>query len=177
MRVFVLTFSNYVTDWRPIVWGLAVLSMVVGSVLAIVQTSVKRTLAYSSINHAGFILLAVGAANRAGTSAVLFYVAAYTFMVAGAFGVVGLVSRQGDGRTSLADYRGFSRTNSVLAATLTVFLLSQAGIPFTSGFFAKFYAIDSVVSRPRRLDRGHRDALRGGGGVPLPPHRGAHVPG
>jgi NADH-quinone oxidoreductase subunit N len=88
----------------------------------------------------------VGAANHAGTSAVLFYVAAYTFMVAGSFGVVGLVSQQGDGRTSLADYRGFSRSNPLLAATLTVFLLSQAGIPFTSGFFAKFYAIDSVVS-------------------------------
>ena len=99
IRVFVLTFPNYVTDWRPIVFALAVLSMVVGSVLAIVQTNVKRMLAYSSINHAGFILLAVAASSSQGTAALLFYLAAYTFMVAGSFGVVSLVSGRGDART------------------------------------------------------------------------------
>jgi NADH-quinone oxidoreductase subunit N len=145
VRVFVLTFGNFVHDWRPVVWTLAVVSMVVGAVLAIVQTSIKRTLAYSSINHAGFILLAVGAASALGTQAVLFYLLAYAFMVAGAFGVVGLVSQLGDSRTSITDYRGLSRSNPLLAGTMTVFLLSQAGIPFTSGFFAKFYAIDAVV--------------------------------
>jgi NADH-quinone oxidoreductase subunit N len=147
VRVFVLTFSNYVSDWRPIVWTLAVVSMVFGAVMAVVQTNVKRTLAYSSINHAGFILLAVGAASETGTSAVLFYVFAYAFMVAGAFGVVGIVSRKGDGHTTLDDYRGLSRSNPLLAGMMTVFLLAQAGIPFTSGFFAKFYAIDAVVGR------------------------------
>ena len=145
VRVFVLTFPNYVNDWRPVLWVLAVLSLVLGAVLAIVQTSVKRTLAYSSINHAGFILLAVSAASAAGNSAVLFYVAAYTFMVAGSFAVVGLVAGKGDGRTTLEDYRALSRSNPLLAGSLTVFLLSMAGIPFTAGFFAKFLAIDSVL--------------------------------
>jgi NADH-quinone oxidoreductase subunit N len=146
VRVFVLTFSNYVTDWRPILIALAVLSMLVGAVLAIVQTNVKRMLAYSSINHAGFILMAVAAANAAGTAAVLFYLAAYAFMVAGSFGVVSLVSGRGDRRTSLADYKGLSRSNPLLAGALVVFLLAQAGVPFTTGFFAKFYAIDSIIS-------------------------------
>jgi NADH-quinone oxidoreductase subunit N len=145
IRVFVLTFPNFVTDWRPIVWGLAILSMLLGSIVATVQNNVKRTLAYSSINHAGFILLAVGAASAAGNSAVLFYLAAYTFMVAGAFAVVGVVARKGDGHTSLSDFRGLSRSNPLLAGAMTVFLLAQAGIPFTSGFFAKFYALDSVI--------------------------------
>ena len=144
VRVFVVTFPNYVTSWRPIVIGLAVLSMAVGSILAIVQTNVKRMLAYSSINHAGFILMAISANSAQGTQAMLFYVAAYAFMVAGSFGVVSLVSGRGDNRTSLSDYRGLSRSNPLLAGTLVVFLLAQAGIPFTSGFFAKFYAIEAV---------------------------------
>ncbi len=145
VRIFVLTFSNYVNDWRPILWVLSALSLLLGAVLAIVQTSVKRTLAYSSINHAGFMLLAVSAANAAGTSAVLFYVAAYTFMVAGSFAVVGVVAGRGDGRTTLEDYRGLARSNPLLAGSLTVFLLSMAGIPFTAGFFAKFLAVDAVL--------------------------------
>ncbi|MGZ4682494.1 MAG: NADH-quinone oxidoreductase subunit N [Acidimicrobiales bacterium] len=145
IRIFVLTFPNYVTDWRPIVIALAVLSMFVGSVLAIVQTNVKRMLAYSSINHAGFILVAVAASSSQGTSAVLFYLAAYAFMVAGSFGVVSLVSGRGDSHIALSDYRGLSRSNPLLAAALVVFLLAQAGVPFTSGFFAKFYVIGAIV--------------------------------
>lgn len=145
IRIFVLTFPNYVTDWRPIVIALAVLSMFVGSVLAIVQTNVKRMLAYSSINHAGFILAAVAASSTAGTSALLFYLAAYAFMVAGSFGVVSLVSGRGDARIALSDYRGLSRSNPLLAAAMVVFLLAQAGIPFTSGFFAKFSVIGALA--------------------------------
>ena len=145
VRVFVLTFPNYLTDWRPIVEVLAVLSLLAGSVLAIVQTNVKRMLAYSSISHAGFILMAVAAASPDGTSAVLFYLAAYTFMVAGSFGVVSLVSGRGDDRTSLTDYRGLSRSNPGLSLALTMFLLAQAGVPFTTGFFAKFYAVAAAV--------------------------------
>ena len=144
VRVFVVTFPNYVTSWRPVLIALAVLSMAVGSVLAIVQSNVKRMLAYSSINHAGFILMAISANSALGTQAMLFYVASYAFMVAGSFGVVSLVSGRGDGRTSLSDYRGLSRSNPLLAGTFVVFLLAQAGIPFTSGFFAKLYAIDAV---------------------------------
>jgi len=145
VRVFVLTFPNYVTDWRPIIEFMAALSLVAGAVLAIVQTNIKRMLAYSSISHAGFILMAVAAASAEGTSAVLFYLAAYTFMVAGSFGVVSLVSGRGDNRTSLTDYRGLSRSNPGLSLALTMFLLAQAGVPFTTGFFAKFYAVAAAV--------------------------------
>jgi NADH-quinone oxidoreductase subunit N len=146
VRVFVVTFPNYVSNWRPIVWVLATLSLLGGAVIAIVQTNVKRTLAYSSINHAGFILIALSAASAAGNSAVLFYVAAYTFMVAGSFAVVGVIAGKGDGRTTLDDYRGLFHTNPGLTMALTVFLLSQAGIPFTVGFFAKFSAVGAVVA-------------------------------
>lgn len=145
VRVLVLTFDGYATDWQPIVYALAVLSMVFGSLFAIVQSDVKRMLAYSSINHAGFILVAIEAANDLGTQALLFYLAAYTFMVAGTFAIVALVSGKGDGRTRLADYRGMGRSSPVLALVLTVFLLAQAGIPFTSGFFAKFNVLIASV--------------------------------
>jgi NADH-quinone oxidoreductase subunit N len=145
IRVFVLTFGTYRLDWQPIVYVLAVLSLFVGAVVAIVQSDVKRMLAYSSISHAGFILVGVEVATDDGIAAVLFYLAAYTFMVAGSFGVVALVARRGDNRTSLDDYRGLARTNPQLAFFFTVFLLAQAGVPFTVGFFAKFYVISAAA--------------------------------
>jgi NADH-quinone oxidoreductase subunit N len=88
--------------------------------------------------------MAISANSALGTQAMLFYVASYAFMVAGSFGVVSLVSGRGERRTSLSDYRGLSRSNPLLAGTFVVFLLAQAGIPFTSGFFAKLYAIDAA---------------------------------
>jgi len=145
VRVFMVTFSSFAEDWKPIVYALAVLSMVGGAVLAIVQTNVKRMLAYSSISHAGFILVAVAAATERGIQAVLFYVTAYTFMVVGSFAIVSVVGRAGDDHHTLKDYRGLARSNPVLSLVFTIFLLAQAGIPFTSGFFAKFYAIIAAV--------------------------------
>ncbi|MCD9625735.1 NADH-quinone oxidoreductase subunit N [Rhabdothermincola salaria] len=145
VRVFVLTFENYGTTWKPIVYALAILSMVLGAALAIVQSNVKRMMAYSSISHAGFILMAVEAGSADGTAAVLFYLATYTFMVAGSFGVITVVGRRGDGRHELADYRGLARTNPLLAAAFTLLLFAQAGVPFTAGFFAKFYAVTAAV--------------------------------
>jgi NADH-quinone oxidoreductase subunit N len=146
VRVYLLGFSTHTSDWRPLVVGLAVASLVVGSTLAIVQTNVKRTLAYSSIAHAGFILMALSVATPKGVQAVVFYLAAYLFMVAGSFGVVTLVARRGDGHTSLRDFRGLGRTNPQLALVFTVFLLAQAGVPLTTGFVAKFYAVVAAVS-------------------------------
>lgn len=146
VRVFVVTFENYGSTWKPIVYALAILSMVVGAALGVVQSNVKRMLAYSAISHAGFILMAVEAASTQGNAAVLFYVAAYTFMVVGSFSVVTLVGRQGDGRHELSDYRGLGRTNPLLAGAFTLLLFAQAGVPFTSGFFAKFYAITAAVN-------------------------------
>lgn len=107
--------------------AVAVLSLLVGSFVAIVQTNVKRMLAYSSISHAGFDLLGVIAALAQGTSAALFYLLAYTFMVAGSFGVATLIGRTGDGRHELSDYRGLARARPGLALSFSVFLLAQAG--------------------------------------------------
>jgi NADH-quinone oxidoreductase subunit N len=145
IRVFVVAFGAYRVDWQPLVYGVAVLTLVVGAVLAVVQTDVKRMMAYSSINHAGFVLVGVEAATRQGVQAALFYLATYTFLIAGTFGVITLVGRKGDGHHRLDDYRGLSRSRPAVAFALTVFLLAQAGVPFTSGFFAKFYVINAAV--------------------------------
>jgi NADH-quinone oxidoreductase subunit N len=145
LRVFVVAFFDYSADWRPYLYALAVATMLVGSVLAVVQTDVKRMLAYSSINHAGFILVAVQAGSDKGVAAALFYLAAYTFMVVGSFGVVSLVSRRGDSHTSLDDYKGLSRREPLLAFVFAIFLFAQAGVPLTSGFFAKFYVLTAAV--------------------------------
>jgi NADH-quinone oxidoreductase subunit N len=146
IRVFTTTFDLYRVDWTPIVWALAVLSLVVGSLLAIVQTDVKRMLAYSSISHAGFILVGIEAATDRGTQASLFYLLAYTFMVVGSFGVATVVGRTGDSRHSLDDYRGLSASRPTLALAFTVFLLAQAGVPLTTGFLAKLYVIGAAAA-------------------------------
>jgi NADH-quinone oxidoreductase subunit N len=104
-------------------------------------------LAYSSISHAGYILVGLQAATTRGIAGSLFYLLAYTFMVMGSFAVVALVSRRGDAATSLDDYRGLAARRPVLALTMTVFLLSQMGFPFTSGFLAKFYVIGAAVEQ------------------------------
>src|SRR4051794_3756122 len=153
LRVFPIVFIAYREDWRPAIFALAVLSLVVGSVLAIVQTDVKRMLAYSSIAHAGFILVGVEAMAdqrgstlvRSGYSSALFYLLAYAIMVLGSFGVVMLVARTGDGDTSLDAYKGLSHRRPLLAFTFTVLLLAQAGVPLTAGFVAKFDVILAAV--------------------------------
>lgn len=145
IRVFVVAFGSERLDWQPIVYGLAVLTLFGGAIAAVVQTDVKRMMAFSSINHAGFILLGVQAASARGTSASLFYLAAYAFMVAGSFGVITLVGGPGDARHQLADYRGLSRRKPTIALAFTIFLLAQAGVPLTSGFFAKFEVITAAV--------------------------------
>jgi NADH-quinone oxidoreductase subunit N len=122
-----------------------VATLLVGSFLAVVQTDVKRMLAYSSINHAGFILLGVQAGSVEGAKAVLFYLAAYTFLVAGSFGVISVVTRPGDIGTSIDDLKGLSRDRPLLALVFALFLFAQAGVPLTSGFFAKFYVIDAAI--------------------------------
>ena len=156
VRVFVVTFGpsltnsgfvagDYPLDWKPAVFAMAVLTLLVGAVLAIVQRDVKRMLAYSSISHAGFILVGVEAASHRGTAAVVFYVAAYAFMVIGAFGVLTVVSGSGDRKTSLDDLDGLAARRPALALALTIFLLAQAGVPLTSGFVAKFQIIGAAV--------------------------------
>jgi NADH-quinone oxidoreductase subunit N len=145
IRVFYLGFDAYAVDWQPMFYFVAVLTLLVGSVLAVVQTDVKRMMAYSSINHAGFVLVGVQAATQEGVQAALFYLATYTFLIAGTFGVITLVGRRGDGHHNLDDYRGLGRSRPGLALLMTVFLFAQAGVPLTSGFFAKFYVINAAV--------------------------------
>src|SRR3546814_1702046 len=103
IRVFHLGFSSFALDWQPLIYALAAITVLVGAVLAVVQTDVKRMMAYSSISHAGFILVAVQAATDEGVQAALFYLAAYTFMVGGTFAVIALVGRTGDIRNSRSE--------------------------------------------------------------------------
>jgi NADH-quinone oxidoreductase subunit N len=145
IRVFMLAFQAYSVDWQPLIYALAVATLLVGSVLAVVQTNVKRMLAYSSIAHAGYVLVGVQAATSQGVESALFYLATYTFMVAGSFGIVSLVGRTGDRRHSLDDYRDLGQAQPALALLLAIFLFAQAGVPLTSGFFAKFYVISAAV--------------------------------
>ncbi len=127
------------------VYALAVASLVVGAVLAAVQTDVKRMMAYSSINHAGFILLGVQAASDDGTAAALFYLAAYAAIIAGTFGIITIVAGRHDRKTSVEDFAGLGRRRPALALGFCVLLFAQAGVPFTSGFFAKFGVIVAAV--------------------------------
>ena len=152
LRVVVVGLAPYEQDWQPVIWVLAAVTVLVGAVLAVVQTNVKRMLAYSSISHVGFILVGVEAAGQLGgdgqnrgTAAVLFYLLAYAVMVLGTFGVVTLVSRAHDGDQSLDAFRGLSRSRPVLALAMTIFLLAQAGMPLTTGFVAKFGVIAAAV--------------------------------
>ena len=137
LRVFGVAFPLYSTDWRPAVWVLAVLSLIVGSVAAVVQTDIKRMLAYSSIAHAGYVLMGFQTQTIRGREAALFYLFVYTFMSIGAFAVVTLATRKGDDHHSLEDYRGLALRRPVLGGFLIFFVLAQAGIPLTGGFVAK----------------------------------------
>ncbi|MDA8341194.1 MAG: NADH-quinone oxidoreductase subunit N, partial [Actinomycetota bacterium] len=146
LRVFVSSFATVRTDWQPVVTGLAVLTLLVGAIVALSQRDVKRMLAYSSINHAGFILLGLEAADPRGVAASLYYLFAYTVMVVGTFAVVTVMAKDGDNGHDIEDYRGLARRQPVLALSLAVLLLAQAGAPFTTGFLAKLQVVSSVVA-------------------------------
>ncbi len=138
LRLLYVAFPGLSWDWRPVLWGVAILTMVAGAVIAVTQTDVKRLLAYSSVAHAGFILTGVIALDRSGLGAVMFYLAAYSFVTLGAFAVVTLV-RDADGEaTHLSRWAGLGRRSPLLAAVFALFLLAFAGIPLTSGFTGKF---------------------------------------
>ena len=147
LRVLVGALGAVQTDWRPIIWILTVLTLVVGSVLAIASRDLKRMFAYSSISQAGYVLVGVQAGTATGTSAALFYLFTYTFIVIGSFAVVDVIQGVGEKRTDLAAVRGLGRRQPLLAAAMLVLLLAQAGVPFTSGFLGKFYVIQAAVDR------------------------------
>jgi NADH-quinone oxidoreductase subunit N len=148
LRVFAGALGGLVVSWRPVIAAVAVVTMLGGAALAVVQTDLKRMLAYSSISHAGYLLVGVAAAATvpAGVSASMFYLLVYAFMVMGAFMVVQYVSRLGPPdddavreRSSLEDYRGLARRHPWAAGLLAVFMLALTGIPPLSGFWAKYY--------------------------------------
>jgi NADH-quinone oxidoreductase subunit N len=146
LRVFYVSFGGLGWDWRPVAWAVAILTMVIGSVFAVTQTDVKRMLAYSSVAHAGFILVGVIALNRAGLSGSLFYLAAYGLTTIGAFGILTLV-RDPDGEaTHLSRWAGLGRRSPLVAGVFALFLLALAGIPLTSGFTGKFAVFSAAVS-------------------------------
>jgi NADH-quinone oxidoreductase subunit N len=145
LRVLFSSFGVIETDWRPIIYGLAVLSLVLGAFVALRQRDVKRMLAYSSINHAGFILLGVAAGTARGASASLYYLFVYMFMTVGSFAIVTLLGREGDADHDISRYRGLAGRQPVLALSLAVLLLAQAGAPFTTGLWAKLQVVFAAV--------------------------------
>ncbi|ROQ66875.1 NADH-quinone oxidoreductase subunit N [Streptomyces sp. 840.1] len=138
LRLLYVVLPGLTWDLRPVMWGVAIVTMLGGAVVAITQTDIKRLLAYSSIAHAGFILAGVIAATPEGISSVLFYLATYSFVTVGAFAVVTLVRDAGGEATHLSKWAGLGRRSPLVAAVFAVFLLAFAGIPLTSGFSGKF---------------------------------------
>jgi len=145
LRVFISSFGVLASDWRPIIYALAIVTLLVGAGLAVVQRDIKRMLAYSSINHAGFVLLGLQAATASGVSSALYYLFAYMFMVIGSFAVVTVIGRTSDVDHDIAAYRGLARRQPLLALVFAVLLLAQAGVPFTTGFLAKFQVVVASV--------------------------------
>ncbi len=138
-------FATGAPGWFWLVWVSAALSMTIGNIGALVQNNVKRLLAYSSIAHAGYLLVAFAAAQTTGISAAIFYTATYAAMNVGAFAIVAHLSGKGERYVTLDDYSGLGRRSPVLAAILTIFLISLIGIPITGGFFAKFYVFSAAL--------------------------------
>jgi len=144
-RVFVAALSGVAPTWSGLLALLAALTMTVGNVTAVLQRSVKRMLAYSSIAHAGYALVGLVVATRDGGAALCFYLAVYAFMTLGAFAVVIALGRRGEPNEDLADWAGVGFRHPVLGLSMVVFMLSLAGIPPTAGFVGKFYLFSAAI--------------------------------
>src|SRR5438128_3299628 len=145
VRVFLSAFEPLRAEWTPVLWVVAVATMVVGTVVGVVQPNVKRMLAYSSIAHGGYLLVALLAANDVGRGAILFYLLTYAITNVGAFGVIAVVEGTVDANDRVRDYAGFGHSHPVLAALMTVFLLSLGGFPPMVGFIAMWYVLTVAV--------------------------------
>ena len=145
LRVFLGALPTLQSVWSPAIWILAVLSLVVGAVVALAQRNLKRMLAYSSINHAGFILLGLVAVSSRGLASSLYYLFAYSFVVLGSFAVIAVIARENHGDSEIDSIRNLGRRSPVLGTIFAIFLLAQAGAPFTTGFLAKFYVVSAAV--------------------------------
>ena len=175
VRVFLSTFEPLRLDWVPVLSAIAGLTMILGTVVGVAQTSVKRMLAYSSIAHAGYLLVGLVAANSAGKAAILFYLVAYAVTNLGAFGVLAALSSADRPHDDMRDFAGLWQDRPGLAGLLTVFLLSLGGFPPTVGFVGKWYIFNAAdagrAGIARHSRRAHERRLR----LLLPPHRRADV--
>ena len=145
IRVFFTAFIPFQFGWSEIIWVLAVLTMTVGNITALVQRDIKRMLAYSSIAHAGYILVAFITGDRAQASSMLYYLMAYTFMNIGAFTAVIVLQKKGDSNSDLDSFAGLGARHPFIALCMSIFLLSLAGVPPLAGFMGKFYVFSTAV--------------------------------
>ncbi len=145
VRIFMTSFQQIAGGWEPLIWISALLSMTIGNFAALTQSNVKRMLAYSSIAHAGYILVALAARSELGTAAVMFYLAAYALMNIGAFAVVIHIAGKGERNLRIDDLAGLAQKEPITAALFTVFILSFIGVPLTGGFLGKFYIFRAAV--------------------------------
>ena len=152
-RVFDVVLPSIKSNWEPVVWAIAILTIVGGNVLALAQSNVKRLLAYSSIAHAGYLLIGVVVGGTIGLAAILFYLLCYTFMNLGAFGMVSVLERADNSGSSLNDIRGLWYRQPLLAGLLAFFMLALAGFPPMAGFAAKYYMFYAA------LQGGHPELL------------------
>jgi NADH-quinone oxidoreductase subunit N len=144
-RVFLSAFEPLRGDWSPILWGVAAATMIVGTVVGVAQSNVKRMLAYSSIGHGGYLIVALVAANDVGKGAILFYLLTYAVTNLGAFGVIAILDAGDRPNDRLEDYAGLWNERPALAALMTVFLLSLGGFPPLAGFIAKWYVFSAAI--------------------------------
>jgi NADH-quinone oxidoreductase subunit N len=144
-RVLVQAFPGLIDDWQPVMWLIAAASMIVGALSAIVQTNIKRLMAYSSIGHMGYALMGLTAGTEAGISAMVTYMFIYVIMTLGVFACILMMRRPEGQAENISDLSGLSQTQPVLAVAFTVLLLSLAGIPPLLGFFAKFFVFAAAV--------------------------------
>ncbi|MDA2937863.1 NADH-quinone oxidoreductase subunit N [Acidobacteria bacterium AH-259-A15] len=145
VRVLYQVLPELSQHWQAILWVSAVLTMAIGNIGALAQTNIKRMLAYSSIAHAGYLLVGLTAHNRLGTQSILFYLVAYAFMTLGAFAVVQAIGREGEKYISIDDYSDLGYRYPFLSITLSVFLISLAGIPATGGFMGKLFLFAAAM--------------------------------
>ena len=145
VRVFLKGLDPMIADWAPVLWWIAAATMIVGTVVGVAQTSLKRMLAYSSIAHGGYLLAGLVAGNDVGKAAILFYLAAYALTNLGAFGVIAILGSRERANDDLRDYAGLWHSHPALTTLMTFFLLSLGGFPPTAGFIAKWYVFSAAV--------------------------------
>ena len=145
LRLLYVAFGGVRWDWEPIIWIVAILTMLIGSIVAVVQTDIKRMLAYSSVAQAGFILIGVAAASPAGIASTMFYLIAYGFTTIGAFAIIAMIRDANGEATNLASWSGIGRKSPIVASAFAIFMLGLAGIPLTSGFVGKFAVFAAAI--------------------------------